>query len=225
MILHRFVYAFISLSCPFFFMWLQASLVYSAMILRLDNNERKLSNLPFLTLLTNCFVWVVYGQLEHEMTVFVTNLIGILVGIYCTATYHLYSIYAPNPSHYYISSAVITTSLIGHSLGFHHLVGFLAMISAILVYASPLATLGVVLTEQSTRSMPFPTSVAAFFTAFSWTLYGGIIARDLTILIPSILGVILASAHLLMYVLYGFDTTPAYAHLPQYRYRQFFRCI
>ncbi len=151
------------------------------------------------------------------MTVFITNLIGILVGIYCTATYHLYSEYAPQPTHYYISSLVVIAALVGHAMGFHHLVGVLAIICAILVYASPLATLGIVLTEQSTRSMPFPTSIAEFLTAFAWALYGGVVARDLTILVPSILGIVLASAQLLMYVIYGVDHTPTYAYLPQYR--------
>lgn len=197
----------ISLSGPLFFLWLQGSLVYTAMRMKIDHNQRKLSILPYLAVLTNCVVWSAYGRMEQELPVLGANLIGILVGVYCTSIYHLYSIYPPLPIYYTMSAVIIICTLLLSIFGFTNLVGIIAMLLAITVYGSPLATLQIVMQERSTRSMPFFTSLAAWLTSFAWALYGGTIAKDLMVLVPSIVGVLLASVQLLMYVLYGFDTS------------------
>lgn len=44
-----------------------------------------------------------------------------------------------------------------------------------------------------------------FLTSLSWTLYGGIVARDIDVFVPSLVGVMLASVQLAMYVLFGFE--------------------
>ena len=196
----------ISLSGPLFFLWLLGSLVYTAMEMKSNHNTRKLSIIPYLAVLTNCVVWSAYGRMEQELPVLAANLIGILVGIYCTSIYHLYSIYPPLPIYYTMTAVIIICTLLLSVLGLINLVGFIAMLLAISVYASPLSTLQIVLQERSTRSMPFFTSLAAWLTSFAWALYGGIIARDLMVLLPSIIGILLAYVQLLMYVLYRFDT-------------------
>ncbi len=43
---------------------------------------------------------------------------------------------------------------------------------------SPLATLSTVVREQSTNAMPFTTSLLTWGNAFSWSLYGLVIADD-----------------------------------------------
>jgi solute carrier family 50 (sugar transporter) len=206
--------AVLGLSTPFFFLWLQTSMVFTAMTLKADRNERRMSNAPFLTLLTNSFLWILYARLEHSMAIFVVNLIGVVVGIYCTATFHLYSVYPAEPMGYYLAGLVIIIAMICSSLDLVSIVTSLTILSTVSLYCSPLATMNQVLTDRSTRSMSFPICVSAFLTALSWSLYGGAVAKSLELLVPSIIGVVLTSAQLFLFVIYGFDDTPSYAHIP-----------
>ena len=69
---------------------------------------------------------------------------------------------------------------------------------------SPLSTLSKVIAEKSTKSMPsFLTSVTTWLNAFSWLLYGVILAKDFNVYAPNFAGLILASAQIFLYGWYG----------------------
>ena len=70
---------------------------------------------------------------------------------------------------------------------------------------SPLSTLKKVMAEKSTQSMPsFSTSVTTWLNAFSWSLYGLIVAKDFMVYAPNLVGLLLASVQLFLYAWLGF---------------------
>eukprot|EP01036_Dinobryon_divergens_P032350 gene32350-41914_t len=72
---------------------------------------------------------------------------------------------------------------------------------------SPLSTLKKVIEEKSTQSMPsFSTSVTTWLNAFSWSLYGIIVANDFMVYAPNLIGLLLASVQLFLYAWLGFPS-------------------
>jgi solute carrier family 50 protein (sugar transporter) len=72
------------------------------------------------------------------------------------------------------------------------------------IYGAPLVTLGKVIQERSTRSMPFLISLGNFASSLSWSLYAMVVVYDINIAIPSVIGLMLSSMQLAMFVIYGF---------------------
>jgi uncharacterized protein with PQ loop repeat len=179
-------------------------MLVTALDLQQTRNEKQLSCVPYLCLLVNCIVWTIYATMKGFFALFLPNAIGVFIGFYCTLLYHQYSRIEIPSQNLALSSAVIMLSIILGAAGSVASVGLLAVIMSSLVYASPLATIATVIREKSTESMPFHTSMLVWLGAAFWTLYGGLVAHDIAVLIPSLAGLIMASIQLFMYVLYGF---------------------
>lgn len=184
---------------------LMLSMVSTALDLQSNRNEKKLSAVPYLTLLVNCSVWSLYAAAQGLIALFLPNALGIFIGTYCSLIYFQNS-RIPLPTEYStIAGVIILASLIFVAMGYTELVGFIAIILSTAVYASPLSTLKTVLEEKSTKSMPFYTSLLVWLSSFFWTLYASAVAYDVNVLIPSLLGFILASVQMYMFFLYGID--------------------
>ena len=154
-------------------------------------------------MLVNCSVWTFYAAARGLVGLLIPNAIGIFAGIYCTYYYKEYST-TPIPKEYlYVALAVIVISLLFVIIGRTGIVGTMAAILAICVYTSPLATIRTVIREKSTETMPFPISLLVWFNALFWTLYGGIVAHDGDVLIPSLIGLLVTSIQLFLFILYG----------------------
>lgn len=191
---------------PLLFINMQYSLLSIAYEISYTRNIRNLSSLPFLSLLTNSVVWVIYGVYKNEMPVLLPNILGVLTGLFSIAYYQIYSVY-PIPLSYFLTSLIIIGGAAGSGYLLHdiEMVGYIGSVLAVLMMASPLATLGRVMREKSTRCMPFYTSMSAWMNACSWSLYGGLIAHDNVIFVPNMISLGLACVQLSLYVIYGFD--------------------
>lgn len=190
----------ISLAAQLFFLALQVSMVSAAMDLQATRNERLLSCIPFLTLLTNCCIWSMYASVAEEFALFIPNAIGIFVGFYCTMIYHQYSrIELPFP-YLVITVAVIITAFVFLLSGYTEVTVVIAMIITASVYASPLSTMRTVMDEKSTAAMPFSISLVSWLGALSWTLYALVVAHDMNVLIPSAAGLILTTLQMLLFI-------------------------
>ena len=86
--------AALKIAGPIIFTGMQISAVQTALKINADKSIGKLSGLPFVSLLTNCIVWSLYGLLKKDKTVLIPNTSGIFAGIICTIIYHKY---APSP--------------------------------------------------------------------------------------------------------------------------------
>lgn len=198
---HEFLLSALS---PTIFIVLQYSFVKSAIDLHKDSNERGLSIIPYLTLLSNCTVWSLYAMMRGDMPVLVANTVGVCVGTACTVTFHACSMHPAPRWTFMVAITVITIGILLALLERTTDEGTLAMLLSISIYGAPLVTLTKVIEEQSTQSMPFLISLGNFISSFCWTLYGLLVAQDPKIVVPSIIGAVLASLQMAMFVIYGF---------------------
>lgn len=189
---------------------LQVSMLTSAAEIQQSGNEKGLSSVPYLSLLVNCAVWTIYSIMKGYIALFIPNAIGIFTGFYCALLFHQYS-HPPIPSaNMAVAATVLLLGIILGAAGSVGAIGLFAVIMSSIVYASPLATIATVIQDQSTASMPFHTSMLVWLSAAFWTLYGGVVTHDATVLVPSLAGLIMASIQLFMYVLYGLPSNERY---------------
>ncbi|KAH7301733.1 hypothetical protein KP509_23G039500 [Ceratopteris richardii] len=80
-------------------------------------------------------------------------------------------------------------------------VGTLAAVLNTAMYAAPLSIMRHVIVTKSVAAMPFLLSLCTFFNSCFWAVYG-FLKKDTFIIIPNILGVILAAAQLVLYAYY-----------------------
>ena len=131
-----------------------------------------------------------------------------MVGWYCTTTYHKFSAYAGNGIEksklYYIGAGLIliitmTLFLYGNAM----CIGFIGCTLAVCLMGSPLAALNTVLATRSTESMPFLTSLSAFFNSLSWSLYGLLVSYDPMIYTPNLIGLAVTSVQMALFLKFG----------------------
>ena len=72
---------------------------------------------------------------------------------------------------------------------------------SVLYCAAPLASVVTVVRSRSTESLPFYLILATIAMTGSWTLYGFII-KDMFVILPNLLGCLIASGQLLLFVIY-----------------------
>lgn len=77
-------------------------------------------------------------------------------------------------------------------------VGSLASLASVAFCAAPLSTIGVVLRQKSTASMPFPLVMMTFLVTFQWCIFGLCIG-DGVITYPNLLGCLVALGQLCLF--------------------------
>ena len=150
---------------PAFFMGMQATSLKTALSIIADRSVKSLSPLPFISLLVNCVIWSFYGLLRNDATVLFPNACGIVTGSICIGTYQKYSLSIPSEM-YLISTALIGFAVWCYSINDFQTLGTLGCALAVLVMASPLATLTTVIKQKSTASLPFGTSLAGMLLSY-----------------------------------------------------------
>ena len=121
--------------------------------------------------------------------------------------YYLYSDERIPVEHYFISALIIIFCFGCGYFKHYSVIGSVGVCSAIFLMGSPLSTLKKVIAEKSTQSMPsFSTSVTTWLNAFSWSLYGIIVANDFMVYAPNLIGLLLASVQLFLYAWLGFPS-------------------
>lgn len=187
---------------PMFFLGMQGGSVLTAKSIIEDKSVGALSPLPFVSLLTNCIIWSYYGLLRADNTVLVPNAIGIATGLGCTLAYQKF---APNfPTNLYAAASLIVLFATVLALaGNFNLIGIVGCGLAVLVMGSPLATLKSVIQTKSTASLPFTTSFMGFCNSLSWSAYGLLVANDILIYGPNLVGLFLASIQMSLFAVFG----------------------
>lgn len=195
----------VPLSGPFFFLLLQISTIHTGYSIYRTKSIGMFSILPFLSLLVNCIVWLLYGLLKRELTMIIPNFIGVFVALICCIIYHINAKekYQILYNYYNIVAIITVISLILSSLRLNFALGVLGCLLSIAVSAAPLAVIKTVISEKSTASLPFGTSLILWVNGLSWMLYG-LILNDPLVYLPNMLGLLLSSCQLLLFIRYGF---------------------
>ena len=181
---------------------MQLSFLQTASKIIEKKSDCKLSPLPFVSLSTNCAVMTMYAYLRSNATIFVPNFSGLLVGIVCTLAYQTFT-EKTSKEIYLVSGLIIILAIYFLLNNATYSLGMIGVCLSVILMGSPLATLRTVIEEKSTNSLPLATSIATFFNALSWSLYGTIEVNDPIVYIPNLIGLLLASIQLLLFVIYG----------------------
>ncbi|MCD7451232.1 Bidirectional sugar transporter sweet5 [Datura stramonium] len=168
---------------------------------------------PYVVTALNCAVWVFYGMpFVHPDSLLVVTINGI--GLVIELIYvSIFFIYAEWPKRkkiiiYLIIEVILLGIVIFVTLNFLHgtknrsmLVGILAIIFNILMYASPLTVMRRVISTKSVEYMPFYLSLANFANGCIWFAYA-FLKFDPYILVPNGLGVLSGAVQLILYAKY-----------------------
>jgi solute carrier family 50 (sugar transporter) len=171
--------------------------------------------LPYTILLINTMLWFAYGILRHDTSLWITNGVSILFATYYWYNYMRYAHTAtsrtilPGSVHEHATAIIITiiTIVLWLILPFgkshSRWLGLIAMLSGIILYASPLAALKFVTESKCSRSIPLPFTIASLFSCSLWIIYGIFQTNDLNVYIPGIIGFTLSLAQLSLKLYYG----------------------
>jgi hypothetical protein len=166
---------------------------------------KKLSSVPFASLMANGVLWTSYGWLKADNTIFVPNAISIGTAAFCMIVYYQYALIKPVQI-YGITAIVCMLGVVLASNGDAQIIGLMGCALSVMMSGSPLAVINTVLKEKSTAALPFWTSLVTWLNTFSWVLYGWIVAHDSMILLPNLLGLLLASLQMALFAIYGVAT-------------------
>lgn len=187
---------------PVMFTGMQISSLRTALGIQKAKSTGDLSPLPFTSLAVNCFVWTLYGILQKDLTVLIPNAYGTVMGSIAAVIYQKYS--ERMHTKLYAAGALMCAAAFKLFLEKNpSKIGLIGCSLAVLVCGSPLATLGTVLKNKSTASLPFANSFTTWLNALCWFSYGILVAHDIMIFGPNGVGLALASVQMLMFALFG----------------------
>ncbi|XP_058460472.1 sugar transporter SWEET1 isoform X1 [Malaya genurostris] len=184
------------------------------------------SGFPFISGFLSCFLWLKYGILTREHTVIFVNTIGSCLFFSYTVIYFtfsvnkrivirqtlavgsfilictLYSAYETDVDKIIRVIGMLRNDTVpNYKLLSMIFIGLVCCCVGVLFFASPLTKLAHVIRTKNTESLPFPIIVASFFVSLQWFIYG-LLIDDRFIQIPNLLGCILSSIQLFLYVMY-----------------------
>lgn len=171
--------------------------------------------LPYTSMLLNTLLWFMYGLLKKDRSLWITNGFAVLLSLCYWLTYIRFAHTATSASilpgsvamHVRTVSATAVAIFIWAKAPFvtnpSLLLGFLAMLSGIIMYASPLASLRVVMEAKCARSIPLPFTVASLISCSLWAIYGLFQTHDLNVYMPGLIGCALSLAQLSLKIYYG----------------------
>ena len=191
--------------------------------------ERSVGNLPLLpysSMVTNAFVWMIYGLLKHEMSVWISNGIGLILAISYFIQFAKYyaapssSKSSPLPSsstslpggtvkqHVQTSLGIVLISTILastlHGDNAIKFIGTMGVIICLCLFGSPLTTIQTVLRTKSSTSIPLPLSIATTLNCLLWLIVGIFKMNfDYNIIIPNAVGLVFGIIQLSLKIIYS----------------------
>mmetsp|Transcript_33741 Transcript_33741/g.49208 ORF Transcript_33741/g.49208 Transcript_33741/m.49208 type:complete len:300 (+) Transcript_33741:52-951(+) len=169
--------------------------------------------LPYTSLISNAFIWALYGVLQKDPRLWSCNIAAVVLGVYYFTTFTRHS---PSKSptlpgsvarHLQVCLGIITAvSAIALRLPTElaiRILGTTGVVICIGLFASPLAALKTVLKTKSAQSIPLPFAVATAINCFFWTTIGVLDMKDINIWLPNTLGFSCALAQVFLKIIYG----------------------
>mmetsp|Transcript_23924 Transcript_23924/g.58468 ORF Transcript_23924/g.58468 Transcript_23924/m.58468 type:complete len:180 (+) Transcript_23924:267-806(+) len=164
-------------------------------------------------MIVSSFLWLAYGVLIHEPTVWRTNTCGLFMSLYYFMRFVKHS--PPKSptlpgSVQQHSNAVLCivfgTLAIIYALPFQDpasLIGKIAVIFCVAMFASPLSALQTVIQTKSAKSIPLPFTIATIINCLLWSIVGLFDIKDFNIYFPNLLGLACGMAQLGLKLYYG----------------------
>ncbi|PKI56962.1 bidirectional sugar transporter SWEET5 [Punica granatum] len=168
---------------------------------------------PYVMTVLNCMMWVFYGMpfVHPDSTlVWTINGAGLIMELIYVSVFLIYSNWPIRRKILvvllieviFMAAVVLVTMLALHTTKKRTLVvGILAIIFNIGMYASPLTVMKRVIKTRSVKYMPFYLSLANFANGLIWTVYA-LLKFDINLLLPNGLGALSGLVQLILYAIY-----------------------
>ncbi|KAI3756344.1 hypothetical protein L1987_56164 [Smallanthus sonchifolius] len=171
------------------------------------------SPVPYLATFVNCGIWVLYGlPFVHPNSLLVITING--AGLLIETVYLLlFLIYSDRKQRIkvllimlaelvFLGVLALLVLTVAHTTKVRsNIVGSIAIVGNIMMYAAPLSVMKLVITTKSVEFMPFFLSLFSLLNGISWTIYA-LIRFDPYIVIPNGLGSLLGVVQLVLYATY-----------------------
>jgi solute carrier family 50 protein (sugar transporter) len=173
-----------------------------------NNNKKNISVPTFVALFGNFLIWNAYGLITRNSIVFVQNMLGVVF-----SAFYLYRLYfckalAPELKRQMaigVGAIMMIIVIIGVLFKLEmlnvSLIGWVADLFSLAVFAAPLSELMMIVRTKSTESLSFSFALTCWLSAACWSVYG-VLVGDVNILLPNALGFMLTCIQLSLFVLY-----------------------
>ncbi|GMI76428.1 hypothetical protein like AT4G10850 [Hibiscus trionum] len=172
------------------------------------------SPVPYLATLINCMVWVLYGlPMVHPNSTLVVTINGAGTAIEVVFV-TLFLVFCHDKKKRLIvvlivivelviiaALAIVVLTTVHTTQRRSMIVGIIAILFNVMMYAAPLSVMKLVITTKSVEYMPFFLSLASFVNGVAWTTYA-FLPFDPFIAIPNGVGTMFSLAQLLLYATY-----------------------
>lgn len=180
--------------------------------IRRDQCVGRLPMLPY-TAMTFCgIIWFVYGVLQEIMSVVIINTVQTVLGAYY---FWVFWRFCPGTADWLpwtlkahlralLAAPLLCLAAVAASPRRAPLVlGLAGNLAAVVMFAGPLAAVGTVIREQSTRTLPLGFTCAVAVNGGLWALYSAALLGDYMIFVPNFIGFLLGLAQLSLFLRYG----------------------
>jgi solute carrier family 50 protein (sugar transporter) len=176
-----------------------------------DRSVGSLPLLPYSSMCASTFLWLAYGVLKHNPSIWTANGVGLVLSIYYLREFIKYAPpEAPTlpgsvKQHLQACIAVIIgtilTAIVSSSP--EDPIGSFAVIFCLFMFASPLSALKTVLDTKSSKSIPLPFTIASTANCLLWTISGIWDMRDPNVYLPNSLALTFGIAQIALKLIFG----------------------
>ena len=172
-----------------------------------DGTTGDVAPIPYTAMCINGIVWVAYGALLGEPTIWAPNISAFCFGAYYVYQFNLYKAPHVNMTPQYAAIAIAAAATGGLCIGLPDDAGFIighcAIVIVAVMFGGPLASISTVLKDKSTKSLPFAFTVATLVNCVAWSSYGIFVIDDYIVWLPNMLGLAAAIAQLGLFAKFG----------------------
>lgn len=191
--------------------------------IRQDRAVGSLPLLPYSSMIASTFIWVTYGIMKREPSIWSCNSVGLVLG---TLYFLNFVKFAPKAAptfpgsisqHFQGIMAVIASTLLLAKSPLQSpvsLIGTAGVLFCIAMFASPLAALKTVVATRSAKSIPLPFTMASLINCGLWSIVGIWGMRDMNIIVPNLLGLTFSLIQVALKLFYGSGPPLKTADLP-----------
>ena len=175
---------------------------------RTEGTTRDASALPYAAMCVNGAAWCTYGVLAADPTITVSNVGGLLFGLFYCSRFIKYRSTDSNAPEL-LAGAVAIVAAIAFAAGTlptleaRELIGSLGVGFCVLMFSGPLASIQTIMGSCSASSLPIGFTVASFVNCLLWTTYGAAAIHDPLVWGPNAAGLVASLTQLGLYATYG----------------------
>lgn len=166
------------------------------------------SAFPFICGFLNCALWLKYGVLSNEMTVVLVNVIGACLFFIYFVIFWLFTVNTSAIYRQFFGCLVVLGLTLSYTDYYAidrteavEVVGYICCTITIIFFAAPCCMIADVIKKRSAEMLPMPLILMSFISSVQWLAFG-MIAKDLFIQIPNLLGAILSGMQLSLFCIY-----------------------